>query len=226
VRLNITTKAALAGGEVKRGKLIVLEGIDGSGTTTQAKRLYRRLLQKGFKASLTSEPSRGPAGKLIREYLSGEAKFLDRKLGANALALLFAADRLDHLSSRINPLLQEGKMVVSDRYVLSSLAYQSLECDLDWVLKINRNARPADLTLLLDLPAGTALKRVSRRGKSRELFEKLAIQKKVRANYLKLAGKLGRAHGIVVINGEKSSAEIQEEILKTVLTFLEGSGKS
>src|SRR4051794_5711725 len=101
------------------GKLIVLEGIDGAGTTTQAQRLGKHF---GARVHVTREPSDGAAGILIRQILRGEYHPYDH----TALALLFAADRLDHLKREIEPQLQKGVHVISDRYVISSLVYQSL----------------------------------------------------------------------------------------------------
>jgi dTMP kinase len=204
---------------MKNGKLIVLEGIDGSGTTTQATLLVKALRKRGLKTVLTAEPSDGPAGKLVRGYLQSKFKFKDPGLRACGLALLFAADRLEHLSNQINPWLAQGRIVISDRYLLSSLAYQSLECDPDWVAEINIFAPSPDLTLLLDLPAETAIKRVSQRGVERDLFEKLEIQKKVRTNYLKLAKKLPRKK-IIAIDALQSIEDIAEEIFGKVLEFI------
>jgi dTMP kinase len=209
-----------------KGKLIVLEGIDGSGTTTQAKILCQSLVKKNIKAELTAEPSEGLIGKLIRNYLrSGtKSKFTDTGLGAHALALLFAADRLDHLSNQINPWLNAGKVVVSDRYLFSSLAYQALDCEFDWIECINLKAPAPDLTLVLDLPAEVGFKRVSQRSASRELFEKLELQKKVRNNYLKFAETLNRKSPVVIIDTQRPIDRIAEEILSKVLDFLGNSG--
>ena len=213
---------------MSKGKLIVLEGIDGSGTTTQAKLLCQSLVKKNYKAELTAEPSEGPIGKLIRNYLRAgtKSKFADIDLGAHALALLFAADRLDHLSNQINPWLKQGKLVISDRYLFSSLAYQALDCDRDWIDSINNQAPAPDLTLILDLPAEVGFKRVSQRSASRELFEKLEVQRKVRHNYLKFAQVTTSKRPVLVIDAERSIDQISAEILGRVLAFLEGSGNS
>ena len=206
---------------MEKGKLIVLEGIDGSGTSTQAKLLYEALQKRNYPVELTSEPSDGAIGNLIRDYLKGEQVFSERNLGAHSLALLFAADRLDHLGSRILPWLMRGKVVVSDRYLLSSLAYQSLDCDLEWIKIINREAPPPDLTILLDLPVEISLKRVSQRQLWPELFEKAEIQKRVRENYLRLARELYSDQRIVVIDADKSIEEIGAQILKEALNYLQ-----
>jgi len=206
---------------LEKGKLIVLEGIDGSGTSTQAKLLYEALQKRNYPVELTSEPSDGAIGNLIRDYLKGEQVFSERNLGAHSLALLFAADRLDHLGSRILPWLIRGKVVVSDRYLLSSLAYQSLDCDLEWIKIINREAPPPDLTILLDLPVEISLKRVSQRQLWPELFEKAEIQKRVRENYLRLARELYSDQRIVVIDADKSIEEIGAQILKEALNYLQ-----
>lgn len=206
---------------LEKGKLIVLEGIDGSGTTTQAKLLYQALLEKNYPAELTSEPSEGAIGKLIREYLKGEQVFSDRYFGSHSLALLFAADRLDHLARQLNPWLEQGRIVISDRYLLSSFAYQSLECDLEWIKTLNREAPPPDLTILLDLPVEIALQRVVQRKLWPELFEKVEIQKKVRENYLRLARELYSDQRIVVIDASKSIEEVAGQIRKEVLNYLQ-----
>ncbi len=111
------------------GHFIVLEGIDGAGTTTQAEALKRRFDDLGLPAHVTAEPSAGPVGAIIRQVLSGRlvARFHQavRPLNWKIMSLLFAADRLDHVDSEILPNLSEGVNVLCDRYVYSSLVYQS-----------------------------------------------------------------------------------------------------
>ncbi len=208
---------------IERGKFIVLEGIDGAGTTTQAKLLYESLKEKNIPVELTAEPSSGAIGSLIRQYLRGELKFQDRHLGAHSLALLFASDRIDHLIREIYPCLEQGKLVISDRYLLSSLAYQSLECDLEWVMTINREAPPPDLTVLLDCPAEIALKRVEQRYLWPELFENLEVQKKVREKYLQLAREYYSDLRIVVIDASRSIEEVFKNVLREVTSYLKKS---
>ncbi len=146
---------------------IVLEGIDGAGTTTQLARLADHLEAQGRRVHRTFEPSTGPIGRLVRSYLKGELT-----TAPGALALLFAADRLDHVSREIEPALASGQIVLSDRYVGSSFAYQGLASSPAWLRSLNRYARRPDLVLYVRVDADTALARIERRdGDRRELFE-------------------------------------------------------
>lgn len=167
-----------------RAPLIVLEGIDGSGTTTQAELLVSRLDRDcGITAALTREPSRGPIGSLLREVLSG-----GRRLGSATVALLFAADRLDHVATVIEPALGTGQPVVTDRYVYSSLAYQSAELPLEWIARINQMAPSPDLAVYLRVSPDTAAKRRRSRGKPVELYDDDAVQLEVARRYDELLG--------------------------------------
>src|SRR5579883_392989 len=121
----------------KLGKLIVLEGVDGAGKTTQAKALGDFLTARGEVVHLTAEPSRGLVGQLLRRSLTGQ----EPGLNGDIMALLFAADRLDHLAREILPELMAGHHVITDRYYHSSFAYQGQESDLSWVQQLNQRAR-------------------------------------------------------------------------------------
>lgn len=164
--------------------LIAIEGIDGAGTTTQAQLLVNRMNANGIPAHLTNEPSSGPIGRLVRQILTGEVRNID----AAAMALLFAADRMDHVNHEIWPQLREGVHVVTDRYLWSSLAYQSLELDLDWVAAINQRAPAPDLTIYLRVDSQIAGERRRSRGKRPDLYEYDRLQKRIAANYDKLLG--------------------------------------
>jgi len=177
---------------VADGIFVVLEGIDGAGTTTQARLLQERLAAELGRCLLTREPSDGPIGMLIRQVLRGRLGGYpgsdgDAAFDRASLALLFAADRLDHLAAEIAPALAQGSPVVCDRYVLSSLAYQSLDLDPAWVAEINARARQPDLTLLLDVPPGDALARVHATRAATELFEEREILEQVTRNYQRFA---------------------------------------
>ena len=163
---------------------IVFEGLDGSGTTTQSASLARRLRERGREVVLTHEPSEGPIGVMIRQALRrrltlprGEA------LDDRSLALLFAADRVDHLRAVVEPALARGAVVISDRYVHSSLAYQGATLDMRWVDALNAQARVADAVIWLDVPVEACLERVIRRGEEREIFENRRALEAVAARY-------------------------------------------
>jgi dTMP kinase len=177
---------SVAGQGATRGRLIVLEGIDGAGTTTQARELSLALELSGIATLVTCEPSRGPIGTFVRSVLAGGPE--RPRLGWASLALLFAADRLDHVAREIEPALARGVCVISDRYDLSSLIYQSATAPggeevLPWIVALNRRARRPDLTLVLDISADVAATRRHVRGGDPELFEELELQRKLAALY-------------------------------------------
>jgi dTMP kinase len=169
----------------RRGLFLVLEGLDGAGTTTQAARLAAWLSARGRKVHVTAEPSKGPVGALVRQVLSRRVTGPGgAEVDPRALALLFAADRLDHWTAEIRPRLESGEDVVSDRYVLSSLAYQAVSTgDARWVAQVNRLAPPADLTLFLKVAPSVALRRRYAASSEREIFEVPAFQRRVHAAY-------------------------------------------
>lgn len=161
---------------------IVIEGIDGSGKGTQADLLKKRLLEIGKEVILTSEPTGTPTGKLIREHLA--VPFLDDE----ALALLFASDRIEHLEKEVRPALESGKIVVSDRYVYSSIAYQGQKVDMEWVGEINKYADRPDLVILLDMDPKITEKRMKERGGEMEYFEMdRYFQEDVRKTFIRLS---------------------------------------
>jgi dTMP kinase len=198
------------------GRFVVLEGIDGSGTTTQAARLAASLRELGHAVVSTREPSDGPIGVLVRQALTRRLVGLSDRV----LALLFAADRLDHLASVVEPALAAGKVVVSDRYVLSSLAYQGMRLPLAWVEALNAAARPADLTLFLEVDPRTAARRRHGRGGTEELFDADEVQRAVARAYGRVARKHARAQRVVRVNGRGAADEVAGEILNRVRAVL------
>lgn len=203
------------------GRFIVLEGIDGSGTTTQAARLTASLRAAGLAVVSTREPSDGPIGVILRQALTRRLVGLSDRI----LALLFAADRLDHLASVVEPALAEGKVVVSDRYVLSSLAYQGMRMPLAWVETLNAAARPADLTLYLDVDPRTAARRRHGRGGTDELFDADEVQRAVARAYGRVVRKHARAQRVARVDGHASPDEVAREILAKVRTVLPRRGR-
>jgi dTMP kinase len=210
---------------MSRGKFIVFEGLDGAGTTTQARLAKDWLLGQGEAAYLTHEPSEGPAGLIIRLALSGRllAPVGDqpvrgdacrpRRLDERTLALFFACDRLDHLQSTIIPRLEEGAHVISDRYYLSSFAYQSVELELDWVRELNKHCLQPDLTILLDVPVEICRERMEQERRHLELYEDVETLKRIRQNYLDIARQL-RQEGELIheVEGAGAIAEVHRKV--------------
>lgn len=206
-----------------RGRLVVLEGLDGAGTTTQCASLGVALRRLGHEVVLTQEPTAGPVGTMIRQALTGRLGLPGGAgpLTAPTLALLFAADRADHQAVVLEPALARGAVVLSDRYLLSSLAYQGAEVGLAWVAAINRAARVPDLTLFLEVPPGVAAARREGRGSVEELYEAEAVQARTHAAYRR-AIRLRRRAGerIRVLDGEQGPEEVTRAALAELLPLL------
>ncbi|MDG6225256.1 MAG: dTMP kinase [Candidatus Thermoplasmatota archaeon] len=190
---------------------VVVEGIDGSGKGTQANLLLERLKELGRDAVLTREPTNGAVGKLIREHMQNP--FLDDK----SLALLFAADRIEHIEKEVIPNLEKGRVVISDRYVYSSIAYQGQTLDPDWVASINDHALRPDAVVLIDMDPQVSLKRVQERDESMEYFEMdMRFQEGVRKTFQSLS----KGHHLpeslktdfIVVRGEGIRKEVFERI--------------
>lgn len=173
----------------QRGLFVVLEGIDGAGTTTQCHRLVDRVRALGAAAHFTCEPSGGALGRMLRQFLREGAD--GHKLDPAAMALMFAADRMDHLATEVTPHLAKGCVVISDRYVLSSLAYQGAFLPVDWVAAINGQARAPDLTFLVEVDVAVATARRAARGGRPDQYEEDATQRAVRLNYAAYASRPG-----------------------------------
>lgn len=199
----------------KRGAFIVLEGLDGAGTTTQCAAIASRLRAEGHHCVITREPSDGPVGTMIRQALGHRMKLPDgQPLTPATLALLFAADRVDHVASEIEPALAAGAIVLSDRYLLSSLAYQGADLPLGWVSSINSRARVPDLTLFLAVDPRVAEKRRGERGGREELYESAEQQKKIAKAYRKaIAMRMGAGEKIVELDGSKPVAKVTQAAL-------------
>ncbi|MHA1377531.1 MAG: dTMP kinase [Candidatus Helarchaeota archaeon] len=183
---------------------IVIDGIDGSGTTTHSK-LLTDWLNKNYEAILTQEPSNNEIGKLIR-------KMLKISLPAAVDALLFAADRVLH-TLEIQKALNDGKIVVSDRYIESSICYQGIDLNEEWIISLNKFTIKPDLTIILDIEPELGLKR---KKDCSEKFEKVEFLKKVRYNFLKRARKIGYP----VFDTSKNINEVQKEIRNCVNSLL------
>lgn len=206
----------------QRGLFIVLEGPDGAGISTQTALLRDALAVRGQRAFATKEPTNGPIGAVIRQALSHRLVYPPSEpVGDEVTALLFAADRLDHLRADILPRLQAGTHVVCDRYRLSSYAYQGLTAGQEWVRALNSRAIPPDLTLFIDVPPEVSQQRIASRGGYVELYEAEERLRPIYSNYLSLIEELRReGEKIVTIVGtgaiEAVSAAILAEALKAI----------
>lgn len=201
-----------------QGRFVVLEGIDGSGTTTHVARLAERLREGHVPVRATREPSDGPVGTLIRHVLTGRLVVPGgRAPGWATMALLFAADRMDHVESDIDPFLADGGVVISDRYVASSLAYQSLSSGAEaasaapWIRALNRYARRPDLTIVVDVTPELAAQRRHRRGEAAQLYEQNEMQRALAAYYRDLATHMP-GDRIVVVDGSGTISEVGERV--------------
>jgi len=199
------------------GRFLVIEGLDGAGTTTQVSLLYRRL-RAGREVHVTREPSDGPAGLQIRMVLEKRVQ-----VDPAVLAALFAADRVDHLYHQdgeggIVARLARGVDVITDRYYLSSLAYQGMSQDWDWLWHMHARCIRPDLTLFVDVPVEVCLQRIARtRGGHFDLFENQEALTRVHQSYLSAIDRL-RSLGetIEIIPGDASPQEVHQAIWERV----------
>ncbi|HEY3819729.1 MAG TPA: dTMP kinase [Polyangiaceae bacterium] len=201
-----------------KGRFVVLEGIDGSGTTTQVARLASRLREARVPVRSTREPSDGPMGTLVRQVLTGRLVVPGgRAPGWATMALLFAADRMDHVESEIEPFVTEGGVMLSDRYDASSLAYQSVSSGADskeaveWIRSLNRYARRPDLTMVLDLQPDIAADRRSQRGEAAQLYEQNEVQRALAVFYKDLARHMPHDR-IVLVDASGTVEEVHARV--------------
>ena len=195
----------------RKGCLIALEGIDGSGKSTQARMLAERMRQEGIACYATMEPTDSPIGALIRQILTGRVKTDNR-----VIAPLFVADRLDHLLNEVNgilPKIEEGIHVITDRYYFSSYAYQGVDLPMDWVIRANEPnsaiLRPA-VTIFLDLTPELALERIAR-----------LVQ--VREKYMEAFEALKGVERVAVVDAGRSLGEIADEVWEVVKEYIKMS---
>lgn len=199
---------------------IALEGIDGSGKSTQAKRLAEKLTEMGNKVYTTFEPTDGAIGTMIRSIMKGQMKADHR-----TIAGLFVADRLDHLLNETNGIvkkLEEGFTVITDRYYFSSYAYHGTHMDMDWVIKANAMSAEIlkpDVTIFIDVAPETSMKRLKNRNII-ELYETLDNLKNVRQKYFEAFELLKEEENVLITNGDRSLEEISKDIYNIIEELL------
>lgn len=194
-------------------RFIVLEGIDGAGTTTQLGLLKEWLAAQGKEVLGTREPTGRSVGRVIRATLQ-------RKEGAPprvCLPWLFAADRSDHMESVVKPSLAQGTWVLSDRYYHSSLAYQTLDLPFHEVMALNKTFPIPDLTLFLKIDVDTSLKRIQTRDDTREIFETRSILETVAAQYETVNHQL-RARGDTLVDID--ATQTPEAVFADILSVM------
>ncbi|WXG45933.1 MAG: dTMP kinase [Candidatus Atabeyarchaeum deiterrae] len=195
------------------GSFIAIDGVDGAGNTSHSQLLAEWVTKSlGLKTLLTKEPTEKPIGLLIREYLRKP------RTPSTTDALLFAADRIEHVENVIKPALAKGLVVISDRYVESSIAYQSVQgLPIDWLISINRHAMKPSLNIILDIEPDRSL---ARKKELVEKFEVASFLRKVREVFLSRA----KSEDYPVVDTGGSLHGAQNTIRTIVQSFLRKSG--
>ena len=197
-------------------RFVVFEGLDGAGTSTQLELLHDALRERGTACLATCEPTGGPTGRLIRAVLRGELA-----VSGCTLALLFAADRNEHLhaSDGVLAALRAGGYVASDRYLFSSLVYQSTDCPADYVSAINARFPLPRRLIFIDTPPEECQRRVAARG-ARELFDRLPLQRRLRKRYLEVnAHYAALGVEVVTVDGSGPRGAVFERVWKHMAGF-------
>ncbi len=203
-----------------RGRFFALEGIDGSGKSTQLKLLAQRLEQAGRPCLTTCEPTHRPMGALLRQILTRQVRCDSR-----VVAPLFVADRLDHLLNEENGLckaVEDGLTVLTDRYYFSSYAYQSVDLPLEWVIEANRPCaellRP-NATIFIDVEPELALERIAQNREGTELFETMERLTRTREQYFRAFEAQKDVERVIVLPGNQSVDAIAQAIWEQVEQF-------
>ena len=204
-----------------RSRFIVLEGLDGAGTTTQTAKLEEYFTKLKRDSFATREPTDGPIGKLLRDVLTG--RLMRYRLAEREMALLFAADRLKH-SRLVESKLLTSSHVVCDRYIFSSMAYQTLDPSIsaEWVTQINAGFAKPNITLFLRVPVDECLRRIAERNESPTVYEKKDFLETVARNYETLSPYYREHVGpLVVVDGTLPENEVHAEIIRTLESHLD-----
>lgn len=203
--------------EKTQGRLIVLEGIDGAGKTTQASLLEAHLRKKGREVFRTAEPTPFPSGVALREALGGKVKKSECEM-----ATMFVLDRIAHNihpTEGICAILDAGKDIICDRYYYSTLAYQGQSTDYAWVKSMNLSCpeiRKPDLCIYLDLTPAQSLERIRAGRDSVEIYENEETLTRVRNAFLSVLDDLSATDRIVRIDAYRTPEEIAKDIADAV----------
>lgn len=201
----------------RRGRFIVFEGLDGSGKTTQLFNLRRKLLDENINCVEEREPSFNIIGIIAREAIKKRYSF-----DANTLALLFAADRAEHIKDDLLPALDSGISVLCDRFFFSNLAYQGLSIPFEKIIEINSPAIDRlfpDITIFIDTPPEVCDIRMKRGRVHSEIYDAISESSKIRENYFKAFEIYAGKADIRVINGNQDESVVLEEIWEVVRNF-------
>ncbi len=213
------------------GFFLVLDGIDGCGKSTQAKKLCNYFKSNDIQTLLTAEPSDYDIGKMLRKYLQNS------EIPASVDALLFAADRIEHCNKEILPLLNKGSIIISDRYRDSSYIYQSIEgknegVSIDWIKNINKFSLIPDLTIIIDIDPKIGLKRkrkqaINSQNQSLDKFEIDEFQNLIREEFIKIVkNSVVSDEGIhILIDGNGSEEEVFNKIMQVIKSYLKNNFK-
>ena len=200
-------------------KFIVIEGLDGSGKTTQTKITAERLEKRLIKTHVTAEPTKNTYGKLCREYLSG------RPASKTLCAAVFTADRIEHNTDPvdgINAHLNRGETVLCDRYYYSTLAYQGVDVGMDWLKGLNlgcEDIRKPDLCIFLDLTPEVSMQRINsaRSSDDIEIYENIPYLTDIRARFYEVVNMLKDDENIKIIDASRSIDEVADDIENAIL---------
>ena len=201
----------------KRGRFIVIEGIDGSGKSTQIQLLANRLMANKRKVYTTAEPTVSLTGGMLRDALRGVTKKTTCEI-----ASMFLLDRIFHNVNPVNGIekfLSAGVDVICDRYYYSSLAYQGSETDFDWVLDMNLNCpeiRKPDICIFLDLEPEKAIERISANRMVTEIYEEKSRLEKYRKRYFDIFEMLKFTDNIAVVDTDRSIESIADDLYELV----------
>jgi len=207
---------------MSKSMFIVIEGIDGSGKSTQIDLLQKRFQAEGKKAMTTHEPTDGPIGKLIRSILSG-----DEEVDASVMAALYLADRLDHIKnpeSGILAMMEKGFNVISSRYYYSSYAFQGEYVSLQWLISANsicKSFLKADITFYLNIDPVITLKRLTESREKLDIYENIEKQTNTHKDFMHAFDTTNDGENIVILDGTLSIEDLHEEIWNKVqeMTF-------